>query len=298
VSVARLPRDTVISSSHSALRNHAIRMEHNYELLMFLKRLAVIVLFGGFVVALAAEMLAPTKSSTHGKRRFTHACHNLVLWLVGIVAMSIVFGGTIWIILQWLQFRRIGILYFLSLPVWLHAVAAFMLLDASDYMFHRLSHNVRWLWLLHAVHHSDTHVDVTTNLRQHPLHIVPTELWNLVACAAIGVPAWIFLVHEIVSLGFAHMHHAAIRWPRWVDKALGWLVVTPRMHWNHHSPVIENTNSNYGVILSIWDRWFGTITTPPAGEPEFGLAALNDDRWHSAWGMLATPWRARTLQQL
>jgi sterol desaturase/sphingolipid hydroxylase (fatty acid hydroxylase superfamily) len=273
-------------------------MEHNFELLMFLKRLAMVVLFGGFVVALIAEMVFPTMNSARGTRRFAHACHNLLLWLAGIVLMSVVFGGMIWLILQWLQFRRIGILYFLPLPVWLHAIVAFMLLDAADYMFHRLSHNVRWLWLLHSVHHSDKHVDVTTNLRQHPLHVVPTELWNLVACAAIGAPAWVFLVHEIVSLGFAHLHHAAVRWPRRVDKALGWIVVTPRMHWGHHSPVMEHTNSNYGVILSVWDRWFGTIKAPVSGEPEFGLSALHDDRWHSAWGMLATPWRARTLNQL
>ena len=97
---------------------------------------------------------------------------------------------------------------------------AFALLDASDYVFHRLSHNVRWLWLLHAVHHSDENLDVTTNLRQHPLHLVPTEAWNLIACAAIGVPAWVFLVHEIASLAFAHLHHAAIGWPRWIDRAL------------------------------------------------------------------------------
>ncbi len=260
--------------------------EHNFELLIYLKHAAGIVLFGGFVAALAAELLIPRVGSAWNWRRIMHGTHNLLLWLAGIAVMSVVFGGTIWIILQWLQFRRIGVLYFMSLPVWLHALVAFALLDASDYVFHRVSHNVRWLWLLHAVHHSDTHVDVTTNLRQHPLHIVPTELWNLVACAAIGVPAWIFLLHEIVSLGFAHLHHVAIRWPRWIDRMFSWLVITPRMHWNHHSPVLQRTNSNYGVILSCWDRWFGTMTSPvAAAKSEFGLAALHAPHWHSAWGM-------------
>lgn len=269
----------------------------NLDLLQLLKSIAAFVLFGGLAAMIILEMLAPRDGSVRSLRRVLHGTHNLILWLCGIAVLSAVFGGTIWLMLQWFQFRRIGVLYMVALPSFVHAVLAFALLDASDYVFHRLSHNVRWLWLLHAVHHSDRSLDVTTNLRQHPLHIIPTELWNLVACAAIGVPPWVFLLHEIVSLGFAHMHHAAIAWPRWIDRAFGWLFVTPRMHWTHHSPHETRTNSNYGVILSIWDRWFGTVEEP-AYEPEFGLHALHDTRWHSAWGMLLTPWRARSIERL
>jgi len=108
---------------------------------------------------------------------------------------------------------------------------------------------------------------------------------------------WVFLLHEIVNVGCAHLHHAAIAWPRWIDRAFGWFAITPRLHWSHHSPQPKRTNSNYGVILSIWDRAFGTLT-PPAADPEFGLDALAAPSWHSAWGMLATPWRARSLPRL
>jgi sterol desaturase/sphingolipid hydroxylase (fatty acid hydroxylase superfamily) len=269
----------------------------NLGLLLQLKDIANIVLVGGFVVAFAGELLLPTTGYRWSRQRLAHGAHNLLLWLIGIVVMSIVFGGTVWLILQWLNASGVGVLHFVAMPVWLHAALAFVLLDASDYFFHRLSHNVPWLWLLHAVHHSDPRIDVTTNLRQHPLHLAATELWKLVACAAIGVPPWVFLVHEIVNLGFAHLHHAAIEWPRWIDRALSWLVVTPRMHWSHHSPQLPRTNSNYGVILSLWDRTFRTLT-PPAPAPDFGLAALEAPRWHSAWGMLMTPWRARQMRQL
>lgn len=273
-------------------------LDHNFELLLFLNRIAAVVLFGGFVVALAAEFVFPRAGIVRNRRRIAHGVHNLLLWLVGIAVVSFVLGGTIWLILQWLQFRRIGVLYFIPLPIWVHALVAFALLDACNYVFHRVSHNVRWLWLLHAVHHSDTNVDVTTNLRQHPLHIVPTQLWSLLACAAIGVPAWVFLVYQITSLGFSHLHHVAVRWPRWIDRTLAWLVITPRIHWSHHSPLPQQTDSNFGMILSIWDRCCGTLTLPDAGEPRFGLAALEAPRWHSAWGMLMTPWRARSLRQL
>ena len=165
--------------------------------LISLKQIASLVLFGGFVVMIAGEILLPAPGYRWSLARCAHAAHNLLLWLVGIAVMSIVFGGMVWFMLQWLQFRGIGILYFLRLPIWLHAILAFALIDACDYAFHRLSHNVRWLWLLHAVHHSDRYVDVTTNLRQHPLHLVATQAWKLVACAAIGV--------ALVVVGFGMM---------------------------------------------------------------------------------------------
>ncbi|MBS0570522.1 MAG: sterol desaturase family protein [Proteobacteria bacterium] len=268
------------------------------EFLMGLQRLAAIVLLGGFALMLAAEWLRPAQGTAWDLRRLVHGGHNLLLWLLGIVAMSAVFGGMVWLLLQWMQFRRIGVLYYLPLPPWALAIAAFALLDAADYIFHRMSHNVRWLWLLHAVHHSDPRMDVTTNLRQHPFHLLATQAWKLLACAAIGVPAWVFLVHEILVLGFAHLHHAAVRWPAWIDPAFSWLLITPRLHWSHHSPRIARTNSNYGSLLSLWDRAFGTLTPPLPDAQPFGLQALTGSRWHSAWGMLVTPWRARRIRSL
>jgi sterol desaturase/sphingolipid hydroxylase (fatty acid hydroxylase superfamily) len=70
------------------------------------------------------------------------------------------------------------------------------------------------------------------------------------------------------------------------------------MHWNHHSPMPEHTNSNYGVVLSCWDRAFATLTAPAADPARFGLDALHSPGWQSAFGMLATPWRARLLRRL
>lgn len=270
-----------------------------FHLIVVLQRAAIAVLFGGFVLMFAAEMLFPRFGEDGPLKRLAHGGSNLVIWIIGIVLMSLVYGTSVALILNWLQLHGVGVLNQIPMPASLSAVLAFLAFDATDYFFHRLSHNTRWLWLMHAVHHSDRQLDVTTNLRQHPLHIVATQLWKLVACAAIGVPVWIFFVHEIVNIGVAHCHHAAIRWPRWIDRAFSWLLVTPRMHWNHHSPDMPRTNSNYGVILSIWDRLFKTYT-PPATETTatFGLDALDEAHWHSAWGMLATPWRARRLPRL
>ena len=85
----------------------------NLDSLLWLQHIAVWVLFGGFVLMLAAEWLAPVVGTHWNSRRFAHGGHNLLLWVAGIVVVSLVFGGTIWLLLQWMQFRRIGVLYFL-----------------------------------------------------------------------------------------------------------------------------------------------------------------------------------------
>jgi hypothetical protein len=73
--------------------------------------------------------------------------------------------------LNWPGLSGIGLLHFVALPTGLRLVLAFLLLDCADYAFHRLSHRSRVLWLLHSVHHSDTAVDVSTNLRHHPANV-------------------------------------------------------------------------------------------------------------------------------
>jgi sterol desaturase/sphingolipid hydroxylase (fatty acid hydroxylase superfamily) len=269
-----------------------------FNLLVELRHIASIVLLGGFVVMIAGEILFPRQADERPLQRLGHGMHNILLGIAGIIVVSVVYGSSILFVIQWLQFHRVGVLYLLPLPIWLHALAAFFLFDACDYVFHRLSHETRWLWLMHAVHHSDPNLDVTSNLRQHPLHIVLTQIWKFAAVAAIGVPTWVFLVHEIVNIGLEHLQHAAIRWPRWIDRAFSWCLITPRQHWNHHSPDLARTNSNYGVIFSIWDRAFGTLTEPSSAEPQFGLSSLATSKWQSTWGMLATPWRARVIARL
>ena len=52
------------------------------------------------------------------------------------------------------------------------------------------------------------------------------------------------------------------------------------------------------LLLSLWDRAFRTLTSPVDDAARFGLRALDAPRWHSAWGMLLTPWRARKLPEL
>ena len=120
-------------------------------------------------------------------------------------------------------------------PRWITLVFAVVVLDATTYLSHVLSHHIEPLWRLHAVHHGDHVLDVTTTVRHHPLEVLPTAI-------ALGVCAWLFgltmahvtfygaLVFVVQSIA-----HADLRLPRQAMRHAGLVFVTPELHALHHS---------------------------------------------------------------
>jgi sterol desaturase/sphingolipid hydroxylase (fatty acid hydroxylase superfamily) len=259
------------------------------------------VLAGGFVFTLLAETIWP-KAKISIRDRATHFFHNFMLWVVVIGVVTATVEPVMHAVNQLGQFHRIGLLPLLDAPLWLAAVAGFLVADFSDYVLHRASHQNRTLWLLHAIHHSDRQLDVTTSLRQHPLSFIFVFAVRAALVLALGAPLLALVLRDICGVAMSHIHHASIAWsPRaidWMERYLSWLIVPPTAHWFHHDPDPRHTNSNYGQVLSWWDRLFGTYQ-PGLNPPQLsGLSALHESHWHTVWGMLVTPWRARNIAQL
>jgi sterol desaturase/sphingolipid hydroxylase (fatty acid hydroxylase superfamily) len=252
----------------------------------------------GLLLLLLLETLWPQRPGRSLALRLHRLRRNGALWLVNGVLLTVALGSTLLYASYWLEVQRIGVLHLFAAPPWLVVVAGVLALDLADYAFHRLSHQVRWLWLLHAVHHSDADVDVTTNLRAHPLHVALTAASKLVVLAAIGVPLWVWLLRELVTMPVTQLQHAAVKLPPRLERLLAWAIVTPSMHRVHHSPDAADNNTNFGGMLPWWDRWFGTYRQPDAAAAGFGLAALRAPRWHTVWGMCATPFAARRIPTL
>jgi sterol desaturase/sphingolipid hydroxylase (fatty acid hydroxylase superfamily) len=154
---------------------------------------------------------------------------------------------------------------------------AVIALDLVIYLQHVVFHAVPVLWRIHRMHHADTHLDVTTGLRFHPIEIVLSMLIKTVAILLLGAPAIAVLIFEIVLNAGAMFNHSNARLPLRIDRVLRWIVVTPDMHRVHHSVVPRETHSNFGFNLPWWDRLFGTYRDQPAaghtdmvlGIPEF-----------------------------
>lgn len=186
------------------------------------------------------------------------------------------------------QTRGWGLFNLLHLPLLLAGALAWLVLDCAIYWQHRALHEVRGLWPLHRVHHSDIEFDTTTALRFHPLEILLSMLWKMLVVLLLGAPPTVVLAFEIALNGFALWSHANLSYPPWLDRALRPLILTPDMHRIHHSVHRAETDSNYASVLTLWDRLFRSYRPQPLdghgrmrigigefrSEPEQGLGAL------------------------
>jgi len=182
------------------------------------------------------------------------------------------------------------------LPLWASVPLAFLLLDLLIWGQHVLMHRVPLLWRLHRMHHSDTHLDASTGLRFHPLEIILSTLIKIAAVLILGAPALAVIAFEIALNATSLFTHANIRLKDRTDSLLRRLVVTPAMHRIHHSIRRDETDSNYGFTLSLWDRAFGTYRAAPKDDPQTMPLGLGDFRTRrEAWldRLLTQPFRDR-----
>lgn len=186
-----------------------------------------------------------------------------------------------------------GILNEISLPPWLTIVIAVVIMDMVIYLQHVMVHAVPMLWRLHRVHHADPDYDLTTGARFHPIEIILSMLIKIATIAALGPPVVAVVIFEVVLNGMAMFNHANISLPSRLDRLLRWIVVTPDMHRVHHSVEPEETNSNFGFNLSVWDRLMGTYRQQPRlGQQgvDIGIISLRDPKITTRLtGMLTIP---------
>ncbi len=250
------------------------------RLLMFVGVLAVMSVW---------QMAAPKRELTQGYRRWPA---NLgIVMLDSLVVRLLIPAGAMGAAL-WAAENGWGLFNLVELPGWAAVVVAVILLDMVIYAQHVLVHAVPLLWRLHMVHHSDRDIDVTTGLRFHPLEIIFSMLIKMSVVILLGVPALAVLIFEVVLNGMAMFNHSNVRLPKAVDTIIRILFVTPDMHRVHHSIIKQETNSNYGFNLSIWDRLFGTyIAQPEKGHQgmTIGLTQFLDQPAHQLIWMLRLP---------
>ena len=178
---------------------------------------------------------------------------------------------------------------------WGALAAAVVFLDLAIYLQHVMFHAVPALWRLHRMHHADLDIDVTTGARFHPVEILLSMLIKLAAIAALGVPPAAVVLFEVLLNATSMFNHGNVRIAPALEPALRWLLVTPDMHRVHHSIERDETNSNFGFNLSLWDRLFGTYRARPRAGHEamtIGVPDFRDPAECGALaGMLAIPFR-------
>ena len=220
---------------------------------------------------LVLESWRPRRAVPGGWRR---RAVNLGLIAVSALILRVLFPlGAVGFAAAW----QSGVFHHVTAPWAVGTLASLVLLDLAIYWQHRAFHHWALLWRAHRVHHSDTGFDVSLGVRFHPFEILPSFAYKLLIVAAFGIAPGAVAIYEVSLLGFSLATHANIALPITLDRVLRRVVVTPDWHRIHHSIHGDELNSNFGNILSVWDRLFGTAreaprdgqTTMTLGLPEF-----------------------------
>jgi sterol desaturase/sphingolipid hydroxylase (fatty acid hydroxylase superfamily) len=208
------------------------------------------------------ELLAPRRPWAVG--RAARWPSNLAILGVDAVAVRVLIPTAAVGVALIAAARGFGLFHLLGWPVWLAGVVGFVVLDLVIYGQHVVFHHVPWLWRLHRMHHADLDIDVTTGGRFHPIEILISMAIKIATVALLGMPAAAVVAFEVALNATSVFNHANAALPRWLDRVMRIVVVTPDMHRIHHSVVRRETDSNFGFNLPWWDRLFGTYRAEPA----------------------------------
>ena len=178
---------------------------------------------------------------------------NTTAFLINNIILTILRASSLFLVAQ--QSFSIGLLGGLDNGP-LKWVLAFACFDFAIYVWHVAGHKYEWLWRFHKVHHSDKSINVSTGFRFHVFDLLLEIVYKCIFVVVIGVDAYLVLSIEIIELFFIFFHHANIRVPH--EEVISKYIITPNLHRTHHSTIRSEHDSNYGIVLALWDRIFGT----------------------------------------
>ncbi len=238
-----------------------------------------------FLLALAGELLLDRVRGT-GYYRANDAINSL-----SAGTLSTTFGyftrilpATIWaFVLQHFALLEVDLAWFdlsaRGLACWLLALLGF---DFCYYWFHRCSHEISILWASHAVHHQSEDYNLSTALRQTSTGFLFGWVFYL-PLFLLGMPLEVFVTVNAVDLIYQFwVHTQHVRRLGWMEKVF----VTPANHRVHHAQNEIYIDRNYGGILILWDRMFGTYQDELSDEPVVFGVRKPLQSWNPFWANL------------
>ena len=217
-----------------------------------------------FLLAFMIEFVVEKKrghgANFHGKE---------VLANLSLGGSYLVFDAIMWVVLTggifaWVYSHRL-----FDIPVngWT-ILPIFIGVEFSYYWFHRTSHRVRWFWAAHVPHHTGETMNFTNAMRQSLLNAFVGNFVFYLPMVWLGVPPAVVLFCLAVDLAYQYFVHTESigRFPKWYE----YVFDTPSNHRVHHGRNPEYIDKNYGGVLIIFDRWFGTYAEEKT-KVEYGI---------------------------
>ncbi len=166
-----------------------------------------------------------------------------------------------------------------GIALWVTAALAW---DFCYYWFHRFSHEISILWAAHAVHHQSEDYNLSTALRQTSSGFLFGWIFYL-PLFLLGFPLEVLLTVNAVNLIYQFWVHTQ------VVRRLGpldYILVTPSNHRVHHAQNERYIDKNYGGMLILWDRLFGTFEDERDEDPVVFGVRKPLESWNPFWATL------------
>jgi len=149
---------------------------------------------------------------------------------------------------------------------WWTYVLLFFADDFAYYWFHRVHHEVRFFWASHIVHHSSQYYNLSTALRQSWTPMTALPFW--IPLALVGFAPWMILMQKAINLIYQFWIHTER--VKKLPAPIEYVFNTPSHHRVHHGANEVYLDRNYGGILIVWDRLFGSFQGETE-RPRYGL---------------------------
>ncbi len=162
------------------------------------------------------------------------------------------------------------------------AIVAATCIEFIGYWAHRFQHRYMFLWRIHATHHHIVKMSIARADRTHPLEFLGLNLGSAVVMAFFGATPEIAAVTLTLRLTNARLNHCNLPFRSGI---YGWFFTTAEWHALHHSNNYDESNTNYGCSIIIWDRLFGTFN----GKTSVEKVGNGKGEKLSLWTQLALP---------
>ncbi len=218
-----------------------------------------------------------------------------LLWYFASVLFNIALVGYFVLWLHAVYHNHFSFLTIDAVAGW-HPLAKFifgvLLADFTRWLSHLVRHKVPLFWSFHAVHHSQSDLNIFTDARGHPIDSMISSTIRLFPMMVFGNPVPVIMAWLIFETIYPKFYHANIRLNM---GPLRYLLVTPQSHRVHHGIDVAYRDTNFGFTFSIWDRMFGTQYPDDFDYPDTGI---EDKAFPQEAGLQPLPLVRVLIQQL
>lgn len=220
-------------------------------------------------------------------------------FFLGIIGYLVVIAGNLLLygLFESFQIPAFNLFERLSWSPLTRLLVGLFALDFTTFFLHYAFHKVPLLWTVHRVHHIEYYVDVFTLAKFHPIEAGAYSIIIYLATFFSGCTWMELIIFLNISKFFSIFLHSDWRLPYAIEKYVGIFFMTSGHHLAHHDEAEAYHQSNFGLIITFWDRIFGTHRPPERGARyKYGLKEY-DGRKTGFWRILAMlPLKTRVSQ--